>query len=113
MDRPWYPPFRPSPGLHGQAREAALERYGATTTGPVVIEVSGGGATPSDADVLERMARRLAPLGRALVVQGVAPPPAFGAARNPALSRRRDARPARPGAGGVAHEGWTPAIPAE
>jgi len=66
-----YPPFQLYAGLHDEALEATLARYCATTTGPVVVELSDpAGPTAADAAVLARTGRRLAAFGRVLVVEG-------------------------------------------
>jgi len=67
--RPSAAPFRLYSGVHGGALEAALRRYCVTTTGTVVVEVSDPSVpTARDADVLARLARRLEPFHRSLVI---------------------------------------------
>jgi anti-anti-sigma regulatory factor len=64
------PPFEPPvAGASASALEQALARYCATTTGNVVVDLSGSPSMgAAQVRALARMRRQLRPLGRSLVV---------------------------------------------
>ena len=72
---PWYPPFKVyEVSTSNAALAAALDKYAATTTGPVEIDVSGAGAlAASTRKLLERLAQRLQRYGRPVVISGLTP----------------------------------------